>query len=65
LDTFCRVVGTKIAYLVILKILKDYEEKTGRPDSRFILVAPKIPENLKRLLDDDGLEYREIEFSEA
>lgn len=41
---------------------KDYEEKTGRTDSRFILVAPKIPENLKRLLDDDGLEYREIEF---
>jgi len=41
---------------------KDYEEKTGRSDSRFILIAPKIPENLKQLLVDDGLEYKEIEF---
>lgn len=41
---------------------KDYEEKTGRTDSRFILVAPKIPENLKLLLVSDGLEYKEIDY---
>lgn len=41
---------------------KDYEEKTGTTDSRFILVAPKIPENLKLLLVQDGFEYIEIEF---
>lgn len=41
---------------------KDYEEKTGRTDSRFILVAPKIPEKLKLLLVNDGLEYKEIDF---
>jgi len=41
---------------------KDYEEKTGTTDSRFILVAPKIPENLKLLLVNDGFEYREIDF---
>jgi len=40
----------------------DYEQKTGRTDSRFILVSPKIPENLKLLLVQDGLEYREINF---
>jgi RecB family endonuclease NucS len=39
-----------------------YEQKNGRTDSRFILVSPKIPENLKLLLVQDGLEYREINF---
>jgi len=40
----------------------DYAQKTGRSDTRFILVAPKIPENLKLLLVQDGLEYGEISF---
>ena len=46
----------------ILGYKHDYEEKTGRTDSRFIVVAPKIPENLKTLLVTDGFEYREIDF---
>jgi len=41
---------------------KDYEQKTGRTDSRFIVIAPKVPEKLKQLLVTDGLEYKEIEF---
>jgi hypothetical protein len=40
----------------------DYEQKTGRSDSRFIIVSPKIPENLKQLLEQDGFEFREIKF---
>ena len=40
----------------------DYEKKTGGNHHRFILVAPKIPDKLKTLLEDDGFEYREIAF---
>lgn len=46
----------------ILGYRTDYQQHTGRTDSRFILVAPKIPENLKELLRIDGIEYREIDF---
>lgn len=46
----------------ILGYKNDYTQKTGRSDTRFILVAPKIPENLKLLLVQDGLEYKEISF---
>ena len=33
--------------------------KSGRTDSRFIVIAP---ENLKALLETDGFEYCEIDF---
>lgn len=39
-----------------------YIEKTGLDNTRFILVAPAIPENLKDLLNTDGIEYKEIKF---
>ena len=41
----------------------DYEQKTGNTNSRFILVAPKIPKKLKELLTEDGLEFCEIDFN--
>ena len=37
----------------------DYEHKTGEY-SRFILIAPSIPDDLKESLKKDKLEYREI-----
>ncbi len=48
----------------ILGYKNDYEQKTGKTDSRFMVVAPKIPENVKTLLVSDGFEYREIDFSD-
>ena len=42
----------------------DYEQKSGRTDSRFMVIAPKIPEKLRGLLDADGVEYKEIDFQE-
>ena len=38
----------------------DYGRKSGMPNSRFMLVAPSIPDELKGLLDSDGIEYREV-----
>lgn len=69
-DSSGRAVGLELKYPVAATTVKrqiqgyknDYEQKTGRTDSRFILVSPKIPENLKLLLVQDGLEYREINF---
>ena len=46
----------------ILGYKNDYEQKSGRTDSRFIVIAPKIPEKLKELLETDKVEYREIDF---
>jgi len=46
----------------ILGYKNDYEQKTGKTDSRFMIVAPKIPENVKTLLVSDGFEYCEIDF---
>ncbi len=69
-DSSGRAVGLELKYPASATTVKrqiqgyknDYEKKTGRTDSRFILVSPKIPENLKLLLVQDNLEYREIEF---
>jgi cell fate (sporulation/competence/biofilm development) regulator YlbF (YheA/YmcA/DUF963 family) len=41
---------------------REYEQNTGSNSARFMVVAPKIPENLKLELVDDGIEYREINF---
>ena len=46
----------------ILGYKNDYEQKSGKKDSRFMIIAPKIPEKLKKLLSMDGIEYREIDF---
>jgi len=69
-DSEGRAVGLELKYPVasttvkrqILGYKNDYETKSGRTDSRFIVIAPKIPENLKTLLVTDGFEYREIDF---
>lgn len=75
IDFICRdpngkTVGLELKYPAAITTVKrqiagyrkDYEEKTGRTDSRFILVAPQIPEKLKLLLVNDGFEYKEINF---
>lgn len=46
----------------LMRYKKDYEQKTGNFNTRFILVAPKIPDNLQKLLINDGWEFREIDF---
>ncbi|WP_428323715.1 endonuclease NucS domain-containing protein [Nitrosopumilus sp.] len=75
IDFICRdsngkAVGLELKYPSATKSVKrqisgyknDYESKSGRTDSRFFVIAPKIPEDLKTLLVSDGFEYREIEF---
>ncbi|MFZ1077648.1 MAG: endonuclease NucS domain-containing protein [Nitrosotalea sp.] len=75
IDFICRsssgqAVGVELKYPAattsakrqLLGYKNDYMHKMGRTDARFILVAPKIPENLKLLLVQDGLEYKEISF---
>ncbi len=75
IDFICRdsegkAVGLELKYPTATTAVKrqiwnyknEYEAKTGKTDSRFIVVAPKIPENLKTLLVNDGFEYREIDF---
>ena len=69
-DKTGRAVGLELKYPVatssvksqILGYKNDYNQKTGTTDTRFIVVAPLIPNNLKALLADDGIEYKEIEF---
>jgi hypothetical protein len=69
-DSLGRAVGLELKYPTSATTVKrqiqgyknDYEQKNGRTDSRFILVSPKIPENLKLLLVQDGLEYKEVDF---
>jgi len=69
-DTEGRAVGLELKYPAATTIVKrqisgyknDYEVKSGRTDSRFFVIAPKLPENLKTLLVSDGFEYREIDF---
>lgn len=71
-DSTGRTVGLELKYPIastnakrqIMGYKKDYENKIGITDARFILVAPKIPEKLKMLLVKEGLEYREIEFAD-
>ena len=75
IDFICRsatgqVVGLELKYPAATTAVKrqihgyknDYEQKTGRNNSRFIVIAPKVPENLKVLLVQDGLEYKEVSF---
>ena len=69
-DSEGRAVGLELKYPAatfkvkrqILDYKHDYEIKSGRTDSRFFIIAPKIPENLKTWLVGDGFEYCEIDF---
>jgi len=69
-DSSGKAVGLELKYPAaiasvkrqILGYKKDYEDKSGKTDSRFIVIAPKIPAKLKQLLINDEIEYREIEF---
>lgn len=75
IDFICRstsgqAVGLELKYPAATTAVKrqiqgyknDYEQKIGRNNSRFVVVAPKIPEHLKLLLVQDGLEYKEVFF---
>lgn len=42
--------------------INDFKKKNPGAKLRGILVAPKIPQMVKRLLEDRGLEYRELEY---
>lgn len=69
-DASGRSVGIELKYPAaktsakwqITEYKSKYIEKTGNQDARFILVAPEIPDNLKQLLEADGIEYKEIQF---
>ncbi len=41
---------------------KDYIAKTGKRDARFFIVAPAVSDELRGLLDSNGLEWREVVF---
>lgn len=75
IDFICRssagqIVGLELKYPAATTAVKrqiagyknDYAQKTGANNLRFIIVAPKVPENLKVLLVQDGLEYKEVDF---
>ena len=40
----------------------DYKKVTGMEGARFFLVSPQIPDKLKKMLEEDKLEYREVPF---
>ena len=69
-DSNGRTVGLELKYpsattrvkRQILLYKNEDEEKTGRTNSRFFVVSPKIQENLKTILVNSGFEYREIDF---
>ena len=73
LDLVCRdaggrAVGVELKYPAaavrdkrqIASYRDDYKRRSGMPDSRFMLVAPRIPDELKMQLARDGIEYREV-----
>jgi len=69
-DTTGKVVGLELKYPAasttvnrqLLGYKADYERKTGNKNTRFMIIAPKLPEKLKDLLTEEGLEFREIDF---
>ena len=73
LDLVCRdaggrAVGVELKYPAaavrdkrqISSYRDDYKRRSGMPDSRFMLIAPRIPDELKMQLARDGIEYREV-----
>lgn len=69
-DSSGRAVGIELKYPAaavrdkrqVASYRDDYRRKSGMPGSRFMLVAPSIPGDLKRLLEEDGIEHREIQL---
>lgn len=67
-DASGRAVGIELKYPAaavrdkrqVASYRDDYRRKSAMPNSRFMLVAPRIPDELKRLLAEDGIEHREI-----
>jgi RecB family endonuclease NucS len=46
----------------IMRYREDYKRLTTDGNTRFLLIAPTIPEKLKGLLAQNSIEYREIPF---
>lgn len=69
-DSHGRRVGVELKYPAastsdfrqITGYRRDFIEKTGREDSRFFIVAPKIPQELRELAESDNIEWREVAF---
>ncbi len=69
-DSAGRMVGLELKYPVattavnrqLIGYKADYERKTGNTNTRFMIIAPKLPEKLKDLLTLERLEFREINF---
>ena len=67
-DAVGRTVGIELKYPAaavrdkrqVASYRDDYRRRSGMAESRFMLVAPRIPDELKRLLEQDGIEYREV-----
>lgn len=72
-DAAGRAVGIELKYPAaavrdkrqVASYRDDYRRKSGMLNSRFMLVAPRIPDELKRQLDRDGIEHREVPMGEA
>ncbi len=75
IDFICRdsngkTVGLELKYPAAQTTVKrqllgyksDYEQKSGNNNTRFMIIAPKLPEKLKDLLTREGLEFKEIDF---
>ena len=69
-DSTGKTVGLELKYPIaattvnrqLLGYKADYERKTGNTNTRFMIIAPKLSDNLKDLLNQEGLEFREINF---
>ena len=69
-DSTGKTVGLELKYPAAQTTVKrqllgyktDYEQKTGNSNTRFMIIAPKLPDKLKELLTREGLEFREIDF---
>ena len=48
--------------MVYCRYREKYQSESGFLESRFMIVAPSIPDDQKQVMDADGLEYREIPF---
>ena len=69
-DSSGKMVGLELKYPVaattvnrqLLGYKADYERKTGNTNTRFMIIAPKLSDNLKELLTQEKLEFKEINF---
>ena len=69
-DSTGRTVGLELKYPAaattvnrqLLGYKADYERRTGNTNTRFMIIAPRLPDKLKDLLTQEGLEFREINF---